>query len=312
MDFSRCESPSKLSFSTDGRYLYSLPFDFPIKLLLYRYDRPYPAIPNYHDHYELCYILKGRGTFMIAGKEYPAREGGIFSVRSGAFHFFKPANPARTETLALYFAREVLHSPGSVDANLEYLLMFDATRSAAKIALDEASRAKVLDSLQSIATELQDRRDFYRIAVKNALCDILLVLNRLLQVRSKKSPIPSLALRDANRLRPVFDLIHRGYTERLKLSELASAANIGQTSFCRYFKRVTGLTVMDYLRRYRIDQAKELLLSTDRPVTWIAYESGFESHSHFDRVFRSVANLTPQEFRNRYAPKVSAVPPPTA
>jgi AraC-like DNA-binding protein len=110
----------------------------------------------------------------------------------------------------------------------------------------------------------------------------------------------------------VFDLIHQSYTERLKLSELAAAANIGQTSFCRYFKRVTGLTVMDYIRRYRIDQAKELLLSTDRPVTWIAYESGFESHSHFDRVFRSVTNLTPHEFRSRYAPKVSAASTPPA
>jgi AraC-like DNA-binding protein len=110
----------------------------------------------------------------------------------------------------------------------------------------------------------------------------------------------------------VFDLIHQGYTERLKLPDLAAAANIGQTSFCRYFKRVTGLTVMDYIRRYRIDQAKELLLSSDRPVTWIAYESGFESHSHFDRVFRSVTNLTPHEFRARYAPKVPAGSPPPA
>ena len=311
MDFSICESPSVPSFSADGKYLYPLPYELPIKLLLYRFDRPHPAIPNYHDHYELTYILKGRGTFTIAGKEHAAREGNMFCVRSGAFHLYKPANPSRAESLSLYFGRDALHSPGSVDVNLEYLLLFDGTRATPKVTLDESTRAKVLGSLEVIATELRDRRDFYRIAVKNSLCDILLVLNRLLQLRSRKSPIPSLALRDANRLRPVFDLVHQGYTERLKLSDLAAAANVGQTSFCRYFKRVTGLTVMDYIRRYRIDQAKELLLSTDRAVTWIAYESGFESHSHFDRVFRSVTSLTPQEFRSRYAPKMSeaSLPP---
>ncbi len=312
MDFSQCESPPKPSFSPDGRYLYSLPLDLPIKLLLYRMNRPHPAIPNYHDQYELCYILKGRGTFMIAGRDYEAREGTLFLIRSGVFHLLTPDNPPRMESLTLYFAHEAVHSPGSVDANLEYLLLFQGARSTPRIALDEDSRARILGSMEIIAMESRDRRDFYRIAVKNALCDILLALNRLLQVRSGKSPIPSLALRDANRLRPVFDLIHQGYTERMKLSELAAAANIGQTSFCRYFKRVTGLTVMEYIRRYRIDQAKELLMSTDRPVTWIAYESGFESHSHFDRVFRSVTHLTPNEFRSRYAPKVSAASPPPA
>ena len=312
MDFSHCESPPKPSFSPDGRYLYSLPLDLPIKLVLYRFNRPHPAIPNYHDQYELCYILKGRGTFTIAGRDYEAREGNIFLVRSGVFHLLTSANPARMEALTLYFAHEAVHSPGSVDANLEYFLMFHGAKSAPRIALDEASRARLLHSMEIIATESRDRHDFYRIAVKNALCDILLVLNRLLQVQSRNYRIPSLALRDANRLRPVFDLIHQSYTERLKLSELAAAANIGQTSFCRFFKRVTGLTVMDYIRRYRIDQAKELLMTTDRAVTWIAYESGFESHSHFDRVFRSVTNLTPHVFRSRYAPKVSTASPPPA
>jgi AraC-like DNA-binding protein len=233
-------------------------------------------------------------------------------VRSGVFHLLTSANPARMETLTLYFAQEAVHSPGSVDANLEYFLLFHGGKRAPRIALDEASRAKILHSMEIIATESRDRRDFYRIAVKNALCDILLVLNRLLQVQSRNYRIPSLALRDANRLRPVFDLIHQSYTERLKLSELAAAANIGQSSFCRFFKRVTGLTVMDYIRRFRIDRAKELLMTTDRAVTWIAYESGFESHSHFDRVFRAVTNLTPHEFRTRYAPKVSAASPPPA
>jgi AraC-like DNA-binding protein len=76
------------------------------------------------------------------------------------------------------------------------------------------------------------------------------------------------------------------------------------THLCRYFKRVTGRTITDYVKRYRIDRAKTLLVGDEHSITWIAYEVGFESHSYFDRIFHDVTRMTPQEFRRRYARRV--------
>jgi two-component system response regulator YesN len=76
------------------------------------------------------------------------------------------------------------------------------------------------------------------------------------------------------------------------------------TYLCRYFHKVTGQTITEYLKRYRIDKAKQLLAQNEKSITWIAYEVGFESHSYFDRIFRKVTKLTPQEFRRKYAQQV--------
>jgi AraC-like DNA-binding protein len=95
----------------------------------------------------------------------------------------------------------------------------------------------------------------------------------------------------------------------MSLQELSSACNMSVTHLCRYFKKVTGQTITEYIKRYRIDRAKELLVEDEKSITWIAYEVGFESHSYFDRIFHDVTKLTPQEFRKKFAPRLS-VPRP--
>jgi AraC-like DNA-binding protein len=278
----------------------------PITLVMYRFDPRYPSVPNYHDHFEITYFLTGQGTYTVGGRVYRCRAGDVFAVRGGVFHVIEPITPPHLSVLALYFAPEAVRAPGTGGLDLEYLSVFPGAPPAVspKIPLSPAGRQRALDCLSSIARELHERRPFHRIAVKNALCDILLVLNRSTQARAAPDLTPQVTLRDAQRLRPVFDLIRQRLTERIKLRDLARAAAMAPTSFSRYFRRVTGQTVTEYMTRFRVDRAKELLLTTDRAITWIAFEVGFESHSYFDRVFRRIARSTPHDFRKRHGPTV--------
>ena len=66
--------------------------------------------------------------------------------------------------------------------------------------------------------------------------------------------------------------------------------------FCKFFKRVTGLTFTEYILRVRIDKAKELLLKNRLSITQIAYEVGFESSSYFHKVFRKLTHLNPKQY----------------
>ena len=163
----------------------------------------------------------------------------------------------------------------------------------------------MLQLLEQIAVELKSRESSYRIAVKNSLCQILLILNRAVGVEKNSTDTPHLRLRDISRLQPVFDFIHENYSRKMALQELSAAANMSETHLCRYFKKVTGQTITEYIKRYRIDRGKELLIEDEKSITWIAYEVGFESHSYFDRIFHEVTRLTPQEFRRKHAPKLA-------
>jgi AraC-like DNA-binding protein/ligand-binding sensor protein len=81
------------------------------------------------------------------------------------------------------------------------------------------------------------------------------------------------------------------------LATVAKAVNTSTFYFCKLFKRATGLTFTDYLARVRIEKAKTLLLEPDRRVSEVAYEVGFQSLTHFNRVFRRIVHESPTSYR---------------
>lgn len=89
--------------------------------------------------------------------------------------------------------------------------------------------------------------------------------------------------------------------EELTLSDVARAVNMSRFYFCKMFRKHTGLNFTDYVSRMRVERAKELLLNPNLRVSEIAYEVGFQSLTHFNRVFRRVVGKAPTEYRGRLA-----------
>jgi len=81
------------------------------------------------------------------------------------------------------------------------------------------------------------------------------------------------------------------------LATVAKAVNTSTFYFCKLFKRATGLTFTDYLARVRIEKAKTLLLDRSRRVSEVAYDVGFQSLTHFNRVFRKIVRESPSSYR---------------
>ena len=68
--------------------------------------------------------------------------------------------------------------------------------------------------------------------------------------------------------------------------------------FCKTFKKATSLTFTEYLGRVRIEKAKALLLNPHLRISEIAYEVGFQSLTHFNRIFHQITGEAPTAFRN--------------
>jgi AraC-like DNA-binding protein/ligand-binding sensor protein len=90
---------------------------------------------------------------------------------------------------------------------------------------------------------------------------------------------------------------HQG--DDLCLAEVARAVNCSTFYFCKMFKKATGLHFTEYLARVRIEKAKNLLLNPNLRISEIAYEVGFQSLTHFNRVFRRLVGESPTEFRHK-------------
>jgi len=91
--------------------------------------------------------------------------------------------------------------------------------------------------------------------------------------------------------------IARNQDNAICLAMVAKAVNTSTFYFCKLFKRATGLTFTDYLARVRIEKAKALLLDRNRRVSEVAYDVGFQSLTHFNRVFRKIVGESPTSYR---------------
>jgi YesN/AraC family two-component response regulator len=85
--------------------------------------------------------------------------------------------------------------------------------------------------------------------------------------------------------------------DALSLDETARAMHVSTFYFCKIFKKATGLTFTDYLGRVRVEKAKTLLLNPHLRVSEIAYTVGFQSLTHFNRIFRKITGEAPTVFR---------------
>ena len=91
--------------------------------------------------------------------------------------------------------------------------------------------------------------------------------------------------------------IQQNYSRSFSLEELSNEIGVSKSYLSRIFKTDTGISLWDYLNRYRIQKAKELLLLTDKNITSIAGEVGYEDVGYFGRVFREIAGCSPRAFR---------------
>jgi AraC-like DNA-binding protein len=104
------------------------------------------------------------------------------------------------------------------------------------------------------------------------------------------------------RLKKVIGFIQDNFHRPLRTGELAALIPMSEGQFCRFFKTMTGKTPVEYINGYRVRQAVELIRSTDRKLSDIALDTGFDNLSYFSKVFRQETGDTPSGFRKKRPP----------
>jgi len=98
-------------------------------------------------------------------------------------------------------------------------------------------------------------------------------------------------------VRKAMAYVHEHYTGPISLKDVAHYVGMGKEYLARCFHQETGVTLVTYLNRYRIGQAKARLAAGEESLTEIALEVGFSSSPYFSRVFRQEVGMSPSEYR---------------
>ena len=125
------------------------------------------------------------------------------------------------------------------------------------------------------------------------------------RVLDKKNQYPLLPLIEKERMNTAMAYIVENFQHTISLTTVAAATNMTPEAFCKYFKKLTRKTFIEVVNDYRIDFALGQLVNTDKPISQIGFDSGFNDISNFYRTFKERTRLSPLGYRKAYADQAS-------
>ncbi|MGL5676487.1 MAG: response regulator transcription factor [Cellulosilyticaceae bacterium] len=100
-------------------------------------------------------------------------------------------------------------------------------------------------------------------------------------------------------VKQAIEYIHSNYSEKLDLQTVADSLYVSTWHLCKVLKKQTGTNFVDLLNTVRIENAKRLLLETNMKIYEIAEQVGYTDTAYFSKMFKKIAAVTPNEFRNK-------------
>jgi AraC-like DNA-binding protein len=106
---------------------------------------------------------------------------------------------------------------------------------------------------------------------------------------------------NSRRVERTIEYINQNFDKSITLHEVARLANMSDAAFSRFFKQRTGNTFIDSLTEIRLGHASRMLIDTTQSIAEVAYNSGFNNISNFNRIFKKKKGCTPKDFRESFS-----------
>lgn len=273
-------------------------------------DKEFYFYDNLHQHPEvqLTLILNSEGKVIVGDFIGSFKPGDIFLIGTNLPHVFRndpkyyeELNEGQAHSISIFFEWQSFGEKFLSLPELTNLQGFTKLTDRG-LYLQEPLKSRIAQLLKQI--------------FKRDGMDRLIILLKILNILSSGSkdmdPLASSGSchdfdeSDGKRLADIYQFTMKEFHRKITLEEVAARAHMTTNSFCRYFKKRTRKSYLDFLTEIRIGHARKLLQYEDLSISQISYEVGFNNQSNFNRKFREVCAITPTEFRRLYERKISA------
>jgi AraC-like DNA-binding protein len=251
---------------------------------------------HFHDEYELHLITSTSGKAFVGDWIGPFQPGHLVLCGPRLPHnwisFDIPEGGVAERDLVIQFRHEPIEQAAAVVPELaEVMPLLERARHGIEFfGMSERGREHWLSVKHS--------RGLARFA---AFCDFLADLTRCTDYRLLSNVQMQGKDDDAGleQINAIVDRITGDLAEPLLASTAAAELGMSESRFSRFFRRATGNTFTDFVNLVRVNRACQLLMETNRQVTRICYEVGFNNVANFNRRFREIKGMTPSEFRHQ-------------
>ncbi len=263
--------------------------------------QPYYATQfHFHRECQLTYIVESSGQRIVGDNIEYFDPGELVFLGSGVPHvwyndkaYFQGSEHLKAQSLAIYIDPDQLLD-AMEDFGYRQLLDQWLTISRRGIIYGGTSKTELVGLFKALFYE----EGITRIGTFLKLVDRLI---HATEYRLLSSPdyINSYSENDQQRMERLFQFIFANFRREIPLEEISSLANMNEFSFCRYFKSRTQKPFTLFVNELRIGYACKLMRERYNQIEYVAYESGFNNITHFNRLFKRIKGVTPRDYRKQ-------------
>ncbi|SNR40234.1 AraC-type DNA-binding protein [Maribacter sedimenticola] len=249
---------------------------------------------HYHPELELVYIVSGKGTLYVGDFIGNFESNNIFLIGSNIPHMFDsaPNFEGESSSIVVHLNYDFLKKLGQLGEEFNYInsLLLLSNRGL-KFNTKESQKFKnlfhELAETSSDEKVLQTLKILYRLSLIENLAKL-----------GSIEWIEQINIAD-DRINTVIEYIMMNFKNEIQLNEIAEMVAMNKTAFCRYFKQNTQKTFVNFLNGVRINYACKLLKENNasNTISMACYNSGFNSLSYFNRIFKKNIGCAPSEYR---------------
>lgn len=265
-----------------------------ILLPIYDYTRGHT-----HHHLELNFIKSGHGIYYVGNKKYNINPGDFYLFNNIENHGLKVIGDEPLENLVIHFEPRLIWASQMDGFSSRYLNVFfnRPVSFSNRLSSSDPLSNQLKDLMLSIEKEFNQMDTDFTLMVKLNILKILILLQRYYGNHGTINTDQDYKQRDLASIEKVIYFMQSHYHGTIKLNDLANLVYMNPSYFSRFFKKVNGLSPMDYLSRVRIQEASKLLLNTDSSILEIACQCGFNNATNFNKTFKKIQGCRPSTYR---------------
>lgn len=253
-----------------------------------------------HEHFELLYILDGCFEVSAENHTFRLEKGSIALIHPMEPHENRSVGDGKNSYMVLKFTPDALYSVSQPQFELKYIspyLRFSDHRVSVHTA-EQLAGSRLDELMRSIHQERQAEEYGYEMALRAYVCQVLLwFIREWHRTRSDQD----MDERSLTRLQSALSYIDSHLDSELRAQDVANALAMGLSTFSRFFAGAAGMSFPAYVRSQRLRRASLLLSDTDKSITDVALETGFNTASYLILCFRNQYGITPSQFRKLYS-----------
>lgn len=258
------------------------------------------AITHIHNTIEFIYIINGNFLFYLNDEKLTATRGDLILIRSNTIHTIF-ANDSGGAYSVLKIKQSVIFDMASEGRGALYLLPLSLHQKGQKsIFTDEEIKLCGIYPIISEMLSLLGNEEYASDLILKA--DTVRLLALILEYFKKNYPNEDkdISLYAMQQIYDAMLYINKNFDQNISARDCAINVDMSYTYFSRQFKKIAGKSFTEYLTETRINHAKKALLMTNKSVTEICFQCGFNDVSYFISKFKKAHNMSPYHFRKSH------------